>query len=81
LEKGLAGLRDGWSFHLLSEDCQTVLTKWRPIESEEALLRMIAKMRGDVDEAKDDMLRWSRGTVSVDLSPAPCEFFRIPADG
>jgi hypothetical protein len=67
----------GWSFHLLSEDCRTPLTKWRPIESEEALLAMIAKMHGDVAEAKNDIHRWSRGTVAVDLSAAQCEFFGI----
>jgi len=36
--------RDGWSFHLLAEDCRTALSEWRPVESEEALLGMIAKM-------------------------------------
>lgn len=59
---------DGWFFHLLSEDCQKPLTKWRAVESEEALLAMIGKMRGDVTETKDDLRRWSRGTVGVDLS-------------
>ncbi len=24
--------RDGWSFHLSAEDCQTGLTKWSPID-------------------------------------------------
>jgi hypothetical protein len=67
----------GWFFHLLSVDCTTPLTKWRRIESEEALLGMIAKIRGDIAEAKNDIRRWSRGTVSVDLSPAQCEFFGI----
>jgi hypothetical protein len=67
----------GWSFHLLSEDCKTPLTRWRRIESEEALLGMIAKMRGDVAGAKADIRRWSRGGVRVELSPAQCEFFRI----
>jgi hypothetical protein len=67
--------RDGWSFHLLAEDCQTVLTKWRPIESEESLLGMIAKMHCDVAEAENDIRRWNRGSVWVDLSPEQCKFF------
>jgi hypothetical protein len=68
---------DGWFFHLLSEDGQKPLTKWRPIESEEVLLAMIAKMHGDLAEAKNDIRRWSRGTVAVDLSPAQCRFLGI----
>lgn len=68
---------DGWFFHLLSEDCQQPLTKWRPIKSEETLLAMIAKMRGDITEAENSIHRWSRGTVGVDLSPAQCKFFGI----
>jgi hypothetical protein len=69
--------REGWSFHLLAEDCQTTLTKWRPVESEEALLGMIAKMHRDVDEAQRKIRGWSRGSVWVELSAAQCEFFGI----
>ena len=68
---------DGWLFHLLSEDCQKPLTKWRPIESEEALIAIIAKMCSDIIEAENSIHRWARGTVGVDLSPAQCKFFRI----
>jgi hypothetical protein len=67
--------RDGWSFHLLAEDCQTVPTKWRPIELEDALLGMIAKMHGDMAQAKNSISQWGRGSIWVRLSPAQCRFF------
>jgi len=38
---------------------------------------MIAKLRGDIAEAKEHIRRWSRGTVDVNLSPAQCEFFGL----
>jgi hypothetical protein len=62
--------RDGWSFHLLAEDCQTVLTKWRPIEPEDALLGMIAKMHGDMAQAKNSISQWGRG-LPPSLFPVP----------
>jgi hypothetical protein len=44
----------------------------RLIDSEEALLGMIAKMRGDTDEAKDDLRRWSRGKVGKQMVLEKC---------
>src|SRR5271165_5249551 len=72
---------DGWFFHLLSEDCQKPLTKWRPIESEEALIAMIAKMRGDITEAENSIQSMERrngwcgsvaGAVQVLWDRRPC---------
>jgi hypothetical protein len=71
-------LRDGWSFHLTAEDCRTVLTPWRRIAGDkDALLRMIAKLRGSVEDAEHDIRRCNRGGVWVDLSPAQCRYFGI----
>jgi hypothetical protein len=43
--------RDGWSFHIIAEDCKTVLVGYRKVESQETLLRIIAKLGGDIEEA------------------------------
>jgi hypothetical protein len=56
--------RDGWSFHIIAEDCktvlvgyrkvesqETVLVGYRKVESQETLLRIIAKLGGDIEEA------------------------------
>jgi hypothetical protein len=69
-----------WSFHLTAEDCQTALTSWRDISGDkEALLRIIAKLHGSVEDAEHDISRWNRGGVWVDLSPAQCRYFGIQA--
>jgi hypothetical protein len=57
--------RDGWSFHIIAEDCRTVLTNYRRVASEEELLRIIAKLGGSVELAKIDIRRWNRGSVWV----------------
>jgi hypothetical protein len=57
--------RDGWSFHIIAEDCktvlvgyrkvesqETVLVGYRKVESQETLLRIIAKLGGDIEEAR-----------------------------
>jgi hypothetical protein len=56
--------RDGWPFHIIAEDCktvlvgyrkvesqETVLVGYRKVESQETLLRIIAKLGGDIEEA------------------------------
>ena len=47
--------RDGWSFHILAEDCQTSLTGYRKVAGREALLRIVAKLGGSVADAETDM--------------------------
>jgi hypothetical protein len=62
-------------FILSSRTAKRPLTAWRPIESEEELLGMIAKMRGDVAEAKDNIgdgmpysARHTYGTYTMEKS-------------
>ena len=69
--------RDGWSFHIIAEDCKTVLVGYRSVLNEETLLSMIARMGGSVEVAKQDIRRWGRGSVWIDLSPAQCKYFGI----
>lgn len=46
----------GWHFHLLSADCGTALTPWKraggPDAGPEALLGIIARLKGDAAIAK-----------------------------
>ena len=44
--------RDGWSFHILAEDCKTVLVGYRHVASRDALLRIMAKLGGSVAEPR-----------------------------
>ena len=69
--------RDGWWFHILAADCQTVLVTYRKAASKEDLLRIIAKLGGNADEAETDMRRWNRGAAWIDPSPAQCKALGI----
>jgi len=46
------------SFHIIGEDCRTVLVSFRYVASEEILL--IAKLHDDVVEAENNIQRWLR---------------------
>jgi hypothetical protein len=70
--------RDGWTFHIVGEDCRTLLVGYRKVKDEETLLRIIARLTGDVAEAKSKIDYCSRGSVWIDLSEAQCRFFGIP---
>ena len=62
--------RDGWSFHIIGEDCQTVLVGYRNVASQEELLRIIAKLGGSVEDASRSIEQWSRGSVWIEPTPA-----------
>ena len=61
--------RDGWSFHIIAEVCQTVLVGYRNVASKEELLRIIAKLGGSVADAEDDIRR--RRSVATSASDGP----------
>src|SRR5271163_5091806 len=42
--------RDGWSFHIIAEDCKTVLVGYRGVVNEETLLRKATNKSYRVDE-------------------------------
>lgn len=64
-------------FHILAEDCKTVLMSYRPAPSEGILLRIIARIGGNLEDAKADIRRWNRGSVWIDPSPEQCEALGI----
>lgn len=69
--------RKGWAFAILRDDLRAQLTRWHQAASEDALLRIIAKLNGSTEQASIDMHRWARGGVWIDLSPSQCHYFRI----
>ena len=64
----------GWSFHIVAEDCKTVLVGYRHVASREVLLRIVAKLGGSVADAETDIRRWNRGSVWIEPSPAQYRF-------
>ena len=67
----------GWSFHVLAEDCKTVLVGYRHVANREALLRIVDRLGGSAADAETDMRRWNRGSVWIEPSPAQCEALGI----
>jgi hypothetical protein len=68
----------GWSFHILAADAKTVLLGYRKAASKEALLRIVAKMGGSVEDAEVDIRRWRRGSVWIEPSPAQRRYLGMP---
>ena len=69
--------RDGWSLHIIGEDCKTVLLGYRNVRDQEMLLRIIAKLHGDPAKAESDIKRWGRVSVWIEPSPAQCKALGI----
>ena len=69
--------RDGWWFHILAADAKTVLLGYTKAASQEALLGIVAKLGGSVEDAELDIRRWRRGSVWIDPSPAQCKALGI----
>ena len=69
--------RGGWSFHIIGEDCRTVLLSYRCVAGRDALSRIVAKLHGDTAQAENDIRRWGRGSVWIDPSPAQCKALGI----
>jgi hypothetical protein len=63
--------------HILAADSRTILVGHRKVRNTETLLRVVAKLGGDVALAEADIRRSDRGSVWIDLTPAQCEFFGI----
>jgi hypothetical protein len=67
----------GWSFHILAADCKTVMVRYRRVRDQDTLLRIIAKLGGSVADAEEDIRRWNRGSVWIDLNDGQRKFFGI----
>ena len=72
---------DHWKNHynisFLAEDCKTTLGRSHFLSDTDALLRIVARLRGDVAQATQELKQWGRGGVWVDLSPGQRRFFGI----
>ena len=73
----LHALRDGWSLHILAEDCRTVLVGYRSVRDQEMLLRIVAKLHRGPAHAVEGIRRYGRGSVWIDSSPAQCRALGI----
>jgi hypothetical protein len=69
--------RDGWWFHILAADAKTVLLSYRKAANKEALLRIVGKLGGSVDDAELDIRRWQRGSVWIAPSLEQCKALGI----
>jgi hypothetical protein len=54
-----------------------VLVGYRGVRDQEMLLRIVAKLHGDVAEVEENIRRWGRGNVWIDPSPEQCKALGI----
>ena len=69
--------REGWTMHIMGEDCKTVLLGYRKVRDQEALLRIVAKLHGAVAEVETNIQRWGQGSVWIEPSPEQCKALGI----
>ena len=61
---------DGWSFHIVAEDGRTRLVSDCAAGKRETLLSIIARLHGDVSEAKFVTRCKNQGCVWIDITEA-----------
>jgi hypothetical protein len=63
--------RNGWSIHCLAPDCQTLISGWVTVRTEETLLRLL-KASGatpaEMDEIERDMKQQGRGSTFIEAN-------------
>jgi hypothetical protein len=65
--------RDGWTMHILAADARTVLLGYRSVRDQEMLLRIVAKLHGDVAEVEENIRRWGRAASGLIPSAEQCK--------
>lgn len=73
--------RKGWNIHTMAEDCRTRLGPYRDVASEETLLRLFRYLGASEEamrEAENDLRRWSRGGIHIDVPEDRVGLLGIP---
>jgi hypothetical protein len=72
--------RNGWSIHCLAGDCQTLVSQWVTVRTQETLLRLL-QARGatpaEMDEIERDAGRWGRGSTFIRVNETGRRLLRI----
>lgn len=64
--------RNGWFVHCLADDARTPISPYITVATLETLIRLLRYVgAGEIEiaEVHEDVRRWSRGSVYVDLAP------------
>jgi hypothetical protein len=72
--------RDGWSVRCMAPDCQTLISQWGTVRTEETLLRLL-KANGattaQMKEIERDIALWGRGSTLIDVNETGLRLLRI----
>jgi hypothetical protein len=72
--------RDRWSIHCLASDCQTLVSQWVTVRTEETLLRLF-KASGatpaEMEEIERDMKQQGRGSTFIEVNETERRLLRI----
>jgi hypothetical protein len=70
-------LENRYNISFLAEDCKTPVGRTHVVNDTAALLAIVARLRGDVAQATQELKQWGRGGVWVELSQTQRRFFGI----
>jgi hypothetical protein len=71
---------DVWWAHCIAEDARTPITPFVSVASEESLIRLLGNVGAtdsDIASVREDIRRWNRGSVFVELVPGRKNLLRI----
>ena len=72
--------RDGWSVHCLAPDCQTLVSQWVTLDTEETLLRLLkasGATMAELEEIERDMKQQGWGSTFIEVNETGRRLLRI----
>jgi hypothetical protein len=72
--------RDSWFVHAISEDTQTPISPILPVRDQATLIRLlryVGATEENIEQAHEDIRRWNRGGVWIELAPGRKNLLRI----
>jgi hypothetical protein len=71
---------NGWWVHSIAEDARTPIGQFVSAKDEATLiglLRYIGATEDNIEQVREDIRRWNRGSVFIDLAPVRKNLLRI----
>jgi hypothetical protein len=69
--------RGGYFISFCDATATKAIGRSRVVKDRDVLIRVVEKMHGDIEGAKNSLHWWGQGSTWVDLSPEQCKFFEI----
>jgi hypothetical protein len=72
--------RGGWAVHCLAPDCNTLISGWVTVRTQEMLIRLLnacGASQAELEEVEGDAGRWGRGSTFISVNETGSRLLRI----